>query len=83
MAEFTHKPGSFFLFKNKKDKDNWPDYTGEGMSMEGEPIRVSAWLKDGVKGKFMSCSITPKEAQAAKPQAKPDPFDDMDNDVPF
>ena len=85
---YEHKPGTFSLFKNdRKEKDTHPDYRGDGVDNDGNPIWVSAWLKDGAKGKFMSCQIKRKDEvaqqgaakvqQAAKPAA-PD-FDD----VPF
>jgi len=58
---FEHKPGSFSLFKNDKgDNPNRPDYTGEGMSLDGVPVKVSAWLKEGKNGKFMSCQFQEK-----------------------
>lgn len=58
---YEPKPGSFSLFKNNKDgNEKRPDYTGDGMSLDGTPIKVSAWLKDGAKGKFMSCKFEEK-----------------------
>ena len=75
---FEHKPGSFTLFRNdKKGVETRPDYAGEGMALDGTPIRVSAWLKEGSKGgKFMSCNMQPKDGdykpkQEAKPEPKP------------
>ena len=59
---FEHKPGSFSLFKNdRKTADNQPDYKGPGKDLQGNEIEVAAWLKDGGKGKFMSCSFKVKE----------------------
>lgn len=87
MAAYEAKPGSFSLFKNdRKEKDTHPDYKGDGKDLDGNDIWVSAWLKDGAKGKFMSCSIQRKEARqdAPKPASKPAPnFSDMDDDIPF
>jgi hypothetical protein len=87
---FEHKPGSFSLFKNdRKEKDTHPDYKGEGMSLYGEPIWVSAWIKRTERGTFMSCSITLKEAKpAAKPasQARENAAavaDGFEEDIPF
>lgn len=80
---YEHKPGSFALFKNdKQGNEKRPDYTGEGMSLDGTPIKVSAWLKDGAKGKFMSCKFEEKtQGQTAK---KMPPHPDVDSDsIPF
>jgi hypothetical protein len=87
---YEHKPGTFSLFKNdRKESDRHPDYKGDGMDNDGNAIWVSAWLKDGAKGKFMSCQIKRKDEvaqqgaakvqQAAKPAA---PADDW-SDTPF
>lgn len=77
---YEHKPGSFALFKNdKQGNEKRPDYTGEGMSLDGTPIKVSAWLKDGTKGKFMSCKFEEKtQGQPAKKSAPAD-----SDDIPF
>jgi hypothetical protein len=90
---YEHRPGSFSLFKNdKKGNEKAPDYSGTGMDMDGQMIRVAAWLKDGQRGKFMSCKIEPAREQqdAPPPVAKPkpaarqdDPFGTMDDDLPF
>lgn len=85
---YEAKPGSFSLFKNdRKEKDSHPDYKGDGKDLDGNAVWVSAWLKEGAKGKFMSCSIQLKEQQAAKPApakqrvSTPDNFDS--SDIPF
>jgi len=90
---YEHRPGSFSLFKNdKKGNEKAPDYTGTGMDMDGQMIRVAAWLRDGQRGKFLSCKLEPAREQQDTPQpvAKPkpaarqdDPFGDMPDDLPF
>jgi hypothetical protein len=87
------------LFKNdRKEKDTHPDYKGQ-INVGGEEYWLSAWIKEGRNGKFMSLSIKPKEEQAAppplparrappsgrvQPQARSgNGFDDMDDDAPF
>lgn len=78
---YEPKPGSFSLFRNDKDGvEARPDYTGEGLNMDGTPIRVSAWLKQGKSGKFMSCNIQPKNKGAVPKKDMPQ---DIDDDCPF
>ena len=80
---YEHKPGSFALFKNDKEgNEKRPDYTGDGMSLDGKPIKVSAWLKEGKNGKFMSCQFQEKtKGEPAKNAPKGKPFDDQE--IPF
>lgn len=55
------------LFKNeRKTSDNHPEYKGS-INVNGVEFWLSAWIKDGAKGKFMSLSIQPKEAQRQAP----------------
>lgn len=71
------------LFKNdKKSTDKHPDYRGQ-INVDGIEFWLSAWIKTGKSGKFMSLSVQPKEAQAPKPALKQvKQVDDMD-DMPF
>ena len=82
---YEAQPGSFSLFKNDKgDNEKRPDYTGTGKDLDGQDIRVSAWLKEGAKGKFMSCRFeVAKKDEAKKPAAKKDDFPDDDLGLPF
>lgn len=80
---YEHKPGTFSLFKNDKDgNDKRPDYRGDGVDLDGNSIRVSAWLRDGKSGKFMSCKIEPKEEQRQPAKQAPKPAVGFD-DLPF
>lgn len=74
------------LFKNDKgDNEKRPDYKGSA-EIEGVQYWVSAWIKEGAKGKFMSMKYERKEQQAQaapKPAPAPQAPDAFDDDIPF
>lgn len=83
---FEHKPGSFTLFKNdKQGNDKRPDYTGTGVDLEGNKIKVSAWIKEGGKGKFMSCRYEPMQGRQERHTGggNKGSVADIDSDIPF
>lgn len=56
------------LFKNdRKTTENHPDYTGK-LDVGGQEFWLSAWIKEGQRGKFMSLSVKPKEDQPRQQQ---------------
>lgn len=73
------------LFKNdRKNSDSQPDYKGS-INVGGVEYWLSAWIKEGAKGKFMSLSVNPKEAQQpaqTAPTAR-QPFQPDDDSIPF
>lgn len=76
---FEHKPGSFSLFKvDKQGNEKRPDYSGPGKDLTGQEIEVAAWLRDGGKGKFMSCTFKIKDAKPKGGHPK-----DIESDIPF
>lgn len=86
------------LFKNdRKETANHPDYKGAA-EIDDVEFWLSAWIKEGKSGKFMSLSFTPKEQpknpharepvkqtrqQQREPARDKQGFDDMDEDIPW
>ena len=67
------------LFKNeKKTEEKHPQMQGSCL-IDGVEYYVSAWTKEGAKGRWQSLAFKRKDA---KPNAKPAPADD-DDSIPF
>lgn len=65
------RENSGVLFKNdRKDKESHPDYKGS-VNVGGTEYWLSAWIKTGAKGKFMSLAVSPKD-KAAPQQSRED-----------
>ena len=60
------KPNTGVLFKAEKKSEKHPDYTGS-LKLDDGDYYVSAWVKEGPKGKFFSLSV--KKKDAPKPEA--------------
>lgn len=72
------RENSGLLFKNeRKEKENQPDYRGQA-NLNGQQLKISAWIKQGKKGKFMSLSFGPLEDQQPKEEVE-----EFDDDIPF
>ena len=49
------------LFKNlQREKDTHPHYRGD-ITIDGRKYWLSAWIKEGKRGKFMSLAVKPAE----------------------
>ena len=59
--KYEQKPNTGVLFKAEKKSDKHPDYTGT-LKLEDGDYLLSAWVKEGQKGKFFSLSIKKKES---------------------
>lgn len=92
---YEQKDNSGTLFKNdRREKDSHPHATGTAL-IGGVEYWVSAWTKDGAKGRFQSLSFKPKveRAQEIRREAeRPSYADqsggtrvgrDLDDEVPF
>ena len=70
------------LFKNeKKTEEKHPQMQGSCL-IDGVEYYISAWTKEGAKGRWQSLAFKRKDA---KPDAKPAPtsIEQMDDDIPF
>jgi len=76
---YEQRDNEAVLFKNdRKETEKHPDYKGWGQ-VNGVPVWISAWVKSGKKGKFMSLSIKPKDERPAR---KPEPSTRREQDFP-
>ena len=78
------KDGQGSLFRNdKREKDSQPNATGTAM-IGGVKYRVSAWTKDGQKGKWQSLSFKPFDEPSYADRRDPKPLrHELDDEVPF
>ena len=80
MAFNVDREDTGMLFKNKEKKtESHPDYSGQ-VNIGGAQMRISAWIKDGKNGKYMSLSFRAPGGDQHKQSGGPEEFDD---DIPF
>ncbi len=78
------KDGQGSLFKNdKKGVEKRPDYRGD-IKIDGTVYQLSAWLKEGKNGKFMSLNAQLKEDRPRRQeQESPQKQEDLNDDIPW
>lgn len=85
MSKQYDNTNSGVLFKNDMEgkSENFPPYGGS-INVEGREYFVSAWVKEGNKGKFFSLAVKPKDAAQQKSRRDEPPANDFDSDsIPF
>lgn len=89
MSNYEKRDMSGSLFNNdRKEKDSHPDFQGD-IVIEGKHYWLSAWVKEGAKGRFFSLSAKPKEQRREeikkgyKQERRSNPLDDLDDEIPF
>lgn len=77
------KDNSGALFKNeRKTKDTHPSHTGK-VTIAGVEYWISAWVKEGSKGRYFSLSFKPKEERQEQPAKQSQPVFDDNSEIPF
>jgi len=79
---YQAKPGQGSLFKNdRKETERHPDYKGSVVLPDGTEHWLSAWIKEGKRGKFMSVSIG--QEKQPKPDVPRGTTPEFEDDIPF
>ena len=71
------------LFKNNKQNDKQPDYTGVA-HIEGKRYRVSAWINTASSGnKYISLRYKDDEVEEKTQQKPQEQNSSLDDEIPF
>lgn len=70
MSNFDNTLRGALFVNDRKTAPNQPDYRGNLADADGREYWVSAWVKTGRKGEYLSMALTPKdEDQPARGRA--------------
>lgn len=70
---------------DRKEKESHPTHSGQ-CTIDGKEYWLSAWVKEGERGKFFSLAFKPKDNgnAVAKPKQQKTVFEeDFDDSIPF
>lgn len=87
MTTYDNTNSGILKRNDKGDNPKRPDYKGS-INANGVEYWVSAWVQEGKEGsklagqKYLSLKLEAKEEQAPA-EKKPNPTEDMDDDIPF
>jgi hypothetical protein len=71
------------LFKNdRREKDTHPLYKGDCI-INGQKFWISAWLKEGKSGKYMSLAFRPADEPGKPAKATDRDWQRPDDPIPF
>lgn len=85
---FEKTDNSGAIFRNeRRDNDKQPTHSGNAL-IDGKEYWISAWVKDGKKGKFFSLAFKPKDGGSQRPApraAEPSRTyaEELDDQIPF
>jgi hypothetical protein len=60
MSEYSNENRGVLFKNDRKESERHPDYKGQ-VNVGGQEFWLSAWIKEGRNGKYMSLSVQPKE----------------------
>lgn len=82
MTQYDNRNSGALFLNDRKAKASHPDYKGSMTDASGQEFWISAWVKQGRKGEFLSLAFEKKEDApvtgprtlgGAKPAAAPAP----------